>query len=388
MQQIKLLWVGDSVTPTGFSRVTHNVLDNLHATGEYEIQVVGVNYFGDPHPYPYAIWPARSNREVMGFVRLPNIVEAFKPDIVFLFNDLWVINEYAAKSLTGYKGKRACYFPIDATGYKKTWLDSISNFDMVSVYTEFASKVMRDSGYNGKLSIIPHGVDRNVYYPIPTELARTQLNGLNPNDFIVFNGNRNQPRKRIDITIKGFAKFAAQHEDARLYLHMGVLDSGWDIIALCEREFSKYGLDIGSRLILTNPNLSPANAVSEQQLNLIYNSCNVGVNTSLGEGWGLINVEHASCMVPQIVPDYAASKELFQDRGLLLPIRQYISSLNINTEGGLVHEDNVAQALELYYTQPDLAAKHAMDMYDYLAQPQFQWSNVAACFDKEIKSIL
>ena len=45
--------------------------------------------------------------------------------------------------------------------------------------------------------------------------------------FIVFNGNRNQPRKRIDITMKGFARFAnGKPNNVKLYLHMGVEDAG------------------------------------------------------------------------------------------------------------------------------------------------------------------
>ena len=54
--------------------------------------------------------------------------------------------------------------------------------------------------------------------------------------FIVFNGNRNQFRKRIDITIAAFAKFAKDKPDTQLYLHMGKKDQGWDIMNLFKEE--------------------------------------------------------------------------------------------------------------------------------------------------------
>jgi hypothetical protein len=52
----------------------------------------------------------------------------------------------------------------------------------------------------------------------------------------VFNGNRNQFRKRIDITISAFAEFAKDKPDAMLYLHMGTKDQGWDVMQLFGRE--------------------------------------------------------------------------------------------------------------------------------------------------------
>ena len=65
--------------------------------------------------------------------------------------------------------------------------------------------------------------------------ARKKLK-LDEDLFIVFNGNRNQFRKRIDITCEAFAKFAVGKPEARMYLHMGMKDQGWDIMPLFSRE--------------------------------------------------------------------------------------------------------------------------------------------------------
>jgi D-inositol-3-phosphate glycosyltransferase len=49
----------------------------------------------------------------------------------------------------------------------------------------------------------------------------------------VLNANRNQPRKRIDITLRGFALFAVDKpETVQLYLHMGSEDMGWNALQL------------------------------------------------------------------------------------------------------------------------------------------------------------
>ena len=382
----KILWVGDACVASGFATVTHSVLDNLDG---YEIYVLGVNYTGEPHDYQYKIWPSRNGMDVLGVTRIASMVEGLKPDVVILFNDLWVIKQYydvLHKTPKNYK--LLTYFPVDGTGYNQEWVDILYDFDGVAVYTEFAKSVVEEAGFHNPIRIIPHGVDRKAFFPVDKKLARAYLSNI-PNDwFIVFNGNRNQARKRIDITIKGFCKFAADKPDARLYLHMGLKDVGWDLLPLMDRECKRHGLKIDERLIITNPELSPRKSVPREHLNIIYNCADVGVNTSLGEGFGLVNFEQSACGVPQIVPDYSACKELYEGRGLLLPIRQYITAVQINTEGGLVHEDDVAAALDTYYYNRDLAKQHAEAMLSYIDDPKFSWKNVAKQFDDMIQSVL
>jgi glycosyltransferase involved in cell wall biosynthesis len=170
---------------------------------------------------------------------------------------------------------------------------------------------------------------------------------------------------------------------------MGLRDVGWNIIPLMERECTKNGIkDSYRRLLITHPNLNPSNAVSEEVLNTIYNTADVGLNTSLGEGWGLVSFEHSAAGVAQIVPDYSATKEIYQDKALLLPIRQYLTATTINTEGGLVHEDDVAEALETYYTNEELRLEHAAKMLEYIRRDEFKWSNVAKLWDTHIKEII
>ena len=47
-------------------------------------------------------------------------------------------------------------------------------------------------------------------------------------------------------------------------------------------------------------------SLTEQQINLLYNACDVGINTSMGEGWGLISFEHGATGAAQIVPAHTS----------------------------------------------------------------------------------
>jgi glycosyltransferase involved in cell wall biosynthesis len=385
-----ILWVGDAVTQTGFARVTHSVLDPLAEQGEYNIHVLGVNHFGDPYDYGYKIWPARLGGDVLGYNRLPQLINSILPDVVILFNDLWVVNKYIEILLEmEYKGKVLTYFPVDSTGYNPDWIRTLYSLEKILVYTEFAKKVLREAGFKGQVDVVPHGINTELFFPIPQAEARNQLAGLHEEDFIVFNGNRNQPRKRIDVTVKAFTQFAKDKPNARLYLHMGMNDLGWDLINLFHREAKRQGIrDSWERLILTNPNLGPSNSVTVETLNIIYNTADVGVNTSLGEGWGLVSFEQSACGVAQIVPNYSACAELYEGRGLTVDPFYSLTAQKINTEGGLVHEDDVANAMDVYYHDENLRLEHAAKMFDYIKGPEFNWDNIARLWDKHIKEAM
>ena len=75
---------------------------------------------------------------------------------------------------------------------------------------------------------------------------------------------------------------------------MAEKDLGWHIKELLETELRRRGVDPTQRVALT-PNMNYHAAPPDEALNLIYNACDVGINTANGEGWGLVPFEHAMC---------------------------------------------------------------------------------------------
>ena len=86
----KLLWCGDIVAMTGFARVTENVLARLR--DDYEIVVLGHNWWGDPTPLQqfYKMYPSsnRFQQAPFGEQRIREVVEREKPDVIFTINDI------------------------------------------------------------------------------------------------------------------------------------------------------------------------------------------------------------------------------------------------------------------------------------------------------------
>ncbi len=389
----KLLWIGDVVATTGFARVSENVLKRLKETGHYEIHVLGCNWHGDTTPLQqeYYLYPAsnRFQQAPFGEDRIREIVERIKPDVICTINDIWIINEQwkRIKDLKEQlKFKFVGYYPMDSYEWYAGLLDTISDWDAAVCYTEFGAQETINAGFQKPVTVIPHGLTQNQFFPIDKKEARKKL-GLNEDDFIVFNGNRNQFRKRIDITISAFAKFAVGRPDTKLYLHMGMKDMGWDVMPLFKREMSRQGLDPNNRIIMTTPQ-GGAPAVPFELLNVIYNTADVGVNTCKGEGWGLVNFEHAACKVAQIVPDHTSCKEIFDGTGELIRSLHWDVDTNLGRIMPCPDDNHLAEILGTYYENRELLAQVGQACFDRVTDIQFDWETVASQFDEVFQEVL
>ncbi|NMC34391.1 MAG: glycosyltransferase [Veillonellaceae bacterium] len=390
MEKIKLLIVGDGVVPTGFSRVLHSIFGNFNLE-EYDISWMAVNYFGDPHGYPYKIYPASLGNpgDLFGFNRLTEVINFEKPDIVFMLNDSPIIAKYLKIIKTSKIEKTfklVVYYPVDSYWHDPDWYKDFDIVDEVVTYTEFGKEVTEPL-MNKEVKIITHGVSTNIFYELDKKDLRTKVLGnkfgVDPNElFIVFNGNRNQPRKRIDLTMLAFAEFAKDKPNAKLYLHMGYVDANHinvDKLAI------RLGID--DKIILTNNKIGPQ-SVTDQELNAIYNLCDVGVNTSFGEGFGLVNVEQAVTRCAQIVPDHSACKELFGDCGLLIKRSANWIMDGSMTVGGIIDPADLANKLDFLYKNRDVLEKVADKCYQKFTDEKYSWKTVAGDWDSLFKSLI
>jgi glycosyltransferase involved in cell wall biosynthesis len=195
---------------------------------------------------------------------------------------------------------------------------------------------------------------------------------------------RNQYRKRFDILISAFAKFAKNKKDVKLYLHTALEDVGFDIADLIKNQFG-----IEDKLILTDGISNPAKGVPNSMLNLIYNSFDVNALISLGDGFGLPVAESMAVGCPQIVSDHSCLKELVEGHGgLTAKNAAWLSHISgINTWGGLTDEDDLVKCLEWAYTNKDMMRKFGEDGYNFIKQDKFNWDYVAQQFNDIINNI-
>ena len=379
----KLLWCGDIAAKTGFARVTENVLPYL--SKKFNIVVLAHNWWGDPHPLQkkYKMYPSSNRFQTAPFGenRIREIVQAEAPDLVFTINDMWIINVQYRQIKDFHEKKKfkfVGYAPMDSYGWIGCLNETANDWDAVISYTKFGAYEFIQGGITKPIAVVPHGVTPGQFYPIDKKEARKKL-GLEEDTFIVFNGNRNQFRKRIDITISAFAKFAKDRPDTRLYLHMGKKDQGWDVMHLFDREMKRNKVKADNRIILTSDVDGPP-GVDVDTLNTIFNVADVGVNTCKGEGWGLVNFEHAACRVAQVVPGHTSCKEIFEGYGRLIRCDHIDTDTNYGREMPCPSTDHLTEILIDLYENRDKLEATAELCYERVSEEQFTWEKIGAQF--------
>ncbi len=292
--------------------------------------------------------------DVFAAFQAARVVEELDARLVLLVNDLWMLHAYM-RTLPGVRDRArvVAYVPLDGRIVDSRFLPPLAGIDRLVTFTRFAQAEL-EGFFGAPVDVIPHGVDTETFRP---------LAGGGRDGFVVLNANRPLERKRIDLTIEGFALFArGKPADVRLRLHHAL--DGDDHAALVER------LGIADRVDVT------ASALSDAELNVLYNSCHVGVNTALGEGWGLVSFEHAATGAAQVVPDSSACAELWAGAAEVVPAEDTgvpgFSPLAMRT----VSAEGVAEALERLYSDPEHLRAMSAAACENATQPRYRWDAI------------
>lgn len=391
----RLLWVSDGYVPTGFGRVAHSILRRIH--GHFDVKHIAINYHGQEHDLPWELIPASQKGDIWGVGVLKEILKEEKFDFIILFNDLYVIDYYLKVIDEIWEGKRKSkiivYFPIDSMypGVEHFLLFK-KYVDVIFTYTNWAVEQIKQSA--GELiegipvKVIRHGIDRDTFFKVNKRDAIEALFSTQPpkvkrsirKSVVFLNANRNQPRKRIDLTIAGFSYFVKKlgltPDDVRLYLHMGMMDAGWNIPKLVQM------YDITDYVLFTHLKRHHP-MVSDEMLNYVYNVADVNVNTSEGEGFGLIPVETAILGKPQVLAKNSVVPELFGDDAYLIDCPIMTWSIPFTTVFYAATPFTVAEQMERAYIdvlrkKPKLAG-HRFNSIEY------DWDYIAGQFLDELQ---
>ena len=388
----RILIIGDAVAPTGFARVIRSIFEPLHQ--DFELHQLATRYDGRPHDYTWKLYPAAKLKSVYGYDQVVPLIEEIKPAIVFLLYDIpFQVPYLEALRRASVKPKVVMYSPVESGPIAPEIMQRLHGVSRYVLFTEYgrneiANSLERVRAENPKfqfpeLQVIPHGVDSDRFYPlgdddgdIPSRRleARRAMkfdDAEHLEAFIVLNANRNMPRKRIDLTMQGFAQFARDKPaNVKLYLHMATEDSGWNVLILAKR----YG--IFDRLIMTQADNSRPQ-FSDEQLNLLYNACDVGITTTTGEGWGMVSFEHAATRAAQIVPRHTSLADLWKGAAEFVePVMKLTYPGNL-TEAHIVSAEGVAAALQRLYVDPAHRKTLADAAYRNAARPELNWSSIA-----------
>ena len=376
-----LLWIGDACVATGFARATHYTLDVLRKT--WNVSVLGINYDGDPHQYPYPVYPARGRGgDLFGLGRMKSLIGITRPDVIVVQNDPWNIPEYLRMA-----GNVPVIGALAVDG-KNCAGRGLNGLKLAIFWTKFGEQEARLGGYSGPSAVVPLGVDLDIYKPMPRHAARRALGmpALFDGAFIFGNINRNQPRKRLDLCVSYFAEWIKTRNinDAYLFFHTAPTgEQGYDVAQLAHY----YG--IARYLILAEPDVG--HGVDEAKLCETYNCFDAMVTTTQGEGFGLPTFEGMACGIPQIVPDWSALGELCQDAAYLIPCTSIACTPNrINVIGGIADRQAMIEAMDALYQSAhgQLWERLRRAGMNLVAQEQYRWPHIGQAFGEAIEAAL
>ncbi|HEX8198059.1 MAG TPA: glycosyltransferase [Pyrinomonadaceae bacterium] len=337
---------------------------------------------------------SRGVRMLLDGDRLDAVLSEFDPHIVLVVGPPFLVRPLLDQMQHHRPLRRiVLYAAIEAELTDPIVLDVLSAADLVLTYSDFARESIHAlAARTGRSSALPpvhaigHGVaSRDRFKLLEQRSDREAMRRLRerafPNeprlhgdDFLILNANRVYARKRHDLTMRGFAQFVRNTgAEAQLYLHALFIteDERAAIVNLAAEE------GVANRVHLST-GVERARPRSDEKLNLLYNACDVGLNTAMGEGFGLVSFEHALTEAPQIIPAHTGLREQWHGAAELVPTETKHLIFYEYGEMCAVSSCGVAEALQrlhgdlAYRTNMGIAARSRA------ASDKYSWDRVGA----------
>ena len=366
----KLLWFGDVGRPTSFSRITENVLPQLENLDCYllappknlshSIPILPPNkiyHVGDSFPTDRGImdWKMFQNMhgsqgenmltlnmkyslvQALSICTMENI--DYLMFVIGIYECDWFMGliKLVQESIGALNTKIIVWTPIDYIPTKPV-IENLLKADYIFTMTEEMSTYLPNS------RVIGHGVS-DCFFPIKRKKAIQQfrkkhkMSKILATDIIILNANNFVPRKQFSLTLEAFCKIAKDNVNLKLWLHTSIHNSDFKELL---NMYTKKHRWLEQRIILSE------NKLSSKELNLIYNICQYGLQTSNGEGWSLTNCEHAKVGGVQIVPDFLATGVHFKEIGFTFPTEKIktVNEAGKEVYVGKYNVDDISKAIK------------------------------------------
>ena len=439
MKKTKVLIANDShFLGTGYGVYGKELLTRLHNSGKYEVAEIGCYSDGrnvELKNCPWKFYPSipdpqseefkayKSNViNQFGAFAFSKVLLDFQPDIVFDIRDYWM---YSYQETHPYRPffKWVVMPTVDSAPQREDWLYTFANMDVVVPYTKWAKDTLQNQcskTINLFDKIANAGINPNEFFP-KQQKKLYQKSTFGRSVAITGLVMRNQKRKLFPDFFKAYRKFldrllfenkTQEHDRHYLYIHTSYPEeNGWDIPHLllenklldktyftyvcknCKEVYnSKFSNGITkckkcSQLSAIFPNAS--NPVPTNKLNDIYNLFDFFVQYAICEGFGMPQVEAASCGVPIAAVDYSAMTEIVENlEGYKIPCKRMFRELE--TSADRCYPDIEATAEILYDFHVNKIEKEKKNMSKKtrkLCEQQYTWDKVYEVWDECFSSI-
>lgn len=424
----RIMWCGTHpIQSNGYSRVMYYISKYLGKYKDIELTIYGFQNFNNVGgqdvlrgdiPKNVIIYDAFANEEPkrsgFGEKEIGSYIKEHPQDIIIIFNDAIITTSLTATIMnecgSEKKNFKLVSYMDQVYRYQKNEYIQLLNtyYDAIIAFTPYWKDIAYKLGIKKTMPIyiFPHGFDHNLYYPIEQNIARTYY-GYDEGDFMVLNLNRNQPRKRWDTTIIAWIEFVERHyhvnvtkkltkNDCKINKHTTrpvklvigtMVDGYWNLSNVIENEvkFRDVPLDYVLKTIIT---IQAPQALSDRDINILYNACDIGVNSADGEGFGLCGFEGLALGKAQVSAYVGGMREFLNDNISIIikpKINIYLDNKS-NGIGGvaeLTDPHEYAEAFWKYLSNPELVEKHGYRGRQHI-MTNYKWENMIDYLYKRI----
>ena len=426
MNKLKILMCSEaSFINSGFGIYAKELLSRLYKTQKYNIaEFASYGFVNDPRdidiPWTYYAnavksddprhkeYSSRTDNQ-FGRWRFEKTVLDFKPDIVIDVRDYWM--SYYQQLSPFRKYFHWILMPtVDSEPQQEAWIDTFISADAVFTYSDWGAEVLKKQSTNkiNYIATASPGVDLEVFKPKNNIEQIKKVLGLPIDSIVIGSVMRNQKRKLIPELMISFRSYLDKLESTDpdlgskiiLYLHTSYPDAGWDIPdllkqhRLCNKVYftyvcgncnsvKAYTYSHPIRMCTScghksNKFTSVTNGVSSETLAEIYNTFDIYVQYAICEGFGMPQVEAASCGVPVASVDYSAMCDTIKKINAF-PIKVSSYFTELETKATRVYPDNnsLVKILEEYLGLPASIRNKKRQEIRSLTEQHYNWDHIA-----------
>jgi glycosyltransferase involved in cell wall biosynthesis len=389
-----LLFATHPSSSNGYSKIAFELAKHLSSKQDIELTYYGFQNFQKnvghdkerQLPENVQVYDALANEKNkqlgFGFEEVCEFVTLNKPDVCIIYNDMVVVSNIleSLKKVPNRKFKTMVYMDQVYLCQKKEFIKRLNeDADFVICFSKFWETCIKEQGVTKPTGVLEHGFNPMMHYPVPKKLARLYFN-LKQDDFIIINANRNQPRKRLDIMMMAFAEVVCRHLGEPIKLLVATAPMGaWNLLEIYERELRIRGISFEDGMkhiiFIDNPQ-----ALTDEDMNTLFNASDIGINTAMGEGWGLCNFEAGAIGIPQIVPSIGGFLDFFDSEcaTMIQPKIKLYTDMTIDGCPGcaeICDAQDFADAIDRYYADDVLRKKHAETARNRILK-NYKWSEI------------
>jgi glycosyltransferase involved in cell wall biosynthesis len=280
------------------------------------------------------------------------------------------------------------YTPVDHSPISPAITSRLHTAFKVLTVSRHGQRELKQAGIESVY--IPHGVRTDLYRDLGEH--RVECKRLwfikDPDDFTVLIVARNQSRKQIPRMLRAYKRFRELNPDVKSHLllwtdvqplgreqyegavSLGVADVGVNLLPeIMELSLGEVVLWPDAKLV--REGLPDWAGPEGHDMVKLYNSADVLLGTTGGEGFFLVGLEAQACGKPIVVTDYASAPEIC-GAGLTVPPSDYVLMNSPGTRYALADIDKTAEALtKIMNADREKLAKKARSFAE-----RYSWENV------------